>query len=95
MTARVLPLPVYVAARDVVQQLGCSEAKAYQILRLAAGRPKGSRGMLRVPLARWSEFLEEKFACDCSDDGRAASRTGHGPGASRWVMKDLNLQPMD
>ena len=56
MTARVLPITVFVSASDVMQALGCSRSLAYEHLRAAAGRPPGTRGLLRVPVAVWEDY---------------------------------------
>ena len=57
MTARVLPITVFVSAADVMRALGCSKTVAYEHLRRAARRAPGTRGLLRVPVAVWEDYL--------------------------------------
>jgi hypothetical protein len=59
MTARVLPITVFVSVDDVVAALGCSRSTAYEHLRRAARREAGARGLLRVPVAVWEDYLRE------------------------------------
>jgi len=60
---RVVPITIFIGVGDVIRALGCCRAKAYQLLREAAGRNRGERGMLRVPVYVWEQFIQEKLAC--------------------------------
>ena len=89
LIARVLPLALYVSARDVQQQLGVGRATAYEMLRAASGRggadDAASGHALRVRLDVWQQYLEKRFPCpttDCSD----AAATG-APRAPRLELQ--------
>lgn len=71
MSARVLQLTRFVAARDVMEALGCSRTTAYEHLRKArGGRSDEQRGqMLRVPLQLWEAYARKVFAACDQDKG--------------------------
>jgi hypothetical protein len=46
----------YVSAADVQAALGCSRSAAYRHMRAAAGRPVGTRRMLRVTTESWRRY---------------------------------------
>lgn len=61
--ARIVPLPIYVSAGDVMRSLGCARSTAYWHLARAAGR-KGGRGLLRVRADVWTAYAEAWMAGD-------------------------------
>jgi hypothetical protein len=69
VTARVLPIAVYVSAEDVRAALGCSRSLAYWHLARAAGREPGARGLLRVSVATWENYARKTF-----EGGEGATR---------------------
>lgn len=54
-------VPAFVSARDVQAALGCSKSAAYRHLRFAAGRPMGTRKMLRVSTVTWARYAARTF----------------------------------
>jgi hypothetical protein len=71
---REIAITIFVDVRDVQQALCCSLSLAYDHLRRAAGRDKGKRGMLRVPVHRWERYAEETFSGSNVGDERTAPR---------------------
>jgi len=58
---RDITITIYVTVKEVQRAIGCSRSAAYEHLRKAAGRDKGKRGMLRVPVDRWERYASETF----------------------------------
>jgi hypothetical protein len=54
-------LTVFVGAEEVRRVIGCSRARAYELLREAAGRLPGEHGSLRVSKEVWEQFIRRKF----------------------------------
>lgn len=85
--ARVIDLEPYVAADDVVRQLGCARASAYRHLRRAAGRLAGARGLLRVSVRVWSDYLERMArrgsTSAVESGGRGSTPKGSGSRSAR------------
>lgn len=84
MTLAARQLMPYVGARDVVAQLGCSRAAAYRMLAEAAGRLPGARGMLRVPMATWERYLEERARCGGVGQRLIGDRQGADHLGANW-----------
>src|ERR1035438_5621541 len=80
-SSRVLPLTLFVGVDDVMRALDCSRSKAYALLREAAGRRLGGRGMRRVPAFVWETFIREKLQCQAPLD--RGLRDGDAPGTER------------
>src|SRR5215472_1833886 len=81
-TSRDFSLTAFVRVKDVMRALGCSRSLAYELLRRAAKRTPGSRGLLRVPVLVWERFVLEVYRCGSSSavesGGAGTSRTGGG-----------------
>jgi len=60
-TARRSSITEFIDAGDVAHALKVSRSTAYEHLRRAAGRPPGSRGLLRVPVRVWERYVKEVF----------------------------------
>lgn len=74
--ARVLPLPLYVSARDVQRQLGCSQAHAYDLLHAAGARKH--LGLLRLRLDLWQHYLDGDAPCLTDSTSATAPGTPGG-----------------
>ena len=61
-TSRDFTLTAFVRVKDVMRALGCSRSLAYELLRRAAKRAPGSRGLLRVPVWAWERFVLEQYS---------------------------------
>jgi hypothetical protein len=66
-SSRSIPLALFVAVGDAIQDLGCSRSLAYEHLRRAASRTPGKRGFLPVPLSLWERSTKERLPCASSD----------------------------
>src|SRR5215471_17157516 len=76
-TSRDFSLTAFVRVKDVMRALGCSRSLAYELLRRAAKRTPGSRGLLRVPVLVWERFVLEVYRCGSSSvdsDGAGTSK---------------------
>src|SRR6266849_3628210 len=86
-TSRDFSLTAFVRVKDVMRALGCSRSLAYELLRRAAQRTPGTRGLLRVPVLIWERFVLEVYRCGSTsvvepggagtsrmDDGRSVRR---------------------
>src|SRR5229473_3793052 len=84
-TSRDFSLTAFVRVKDVMRALGCSRSLAYELLRRAAGRTSGTRGLLRVPVLVWERFVLEVYRCGSSSAGEfggaGTSKTGSGASA--------------
>ncbi len=58
--ARDVPIRIYVTAKDVMAATGCSRSEAYRRLRAAAGRKRGTRKLLRVPVDVWERYADHE-----------------------------------
>src|SRR5215469_5971275 len=65
-TSRDFTLTAFVRVKDVMRALGCSRSLAYELLRRAAKRTSGTRGLLRVPVLVWERFVLEVYRCGSS-----------------------------
>src|SRR6266849_8373613 len=79
-TSRDFSLTAFVRVKDVMRALGCSRSLAYELLRRAARRTPGTRGLLRVPVLVWERFVLEVYRCGSSSAGEfggvGTSKTG-------------------
>src|SRR5216684_2589735 len=86
-TSRDFSLTAFVRVKDVMRALGCSRSLAYELLRRAAGRTSGTRGLLRVPVLVWERFVLEVYRCGSTSvvepGGAGTSRTDNGRFAQR------------
>lgn len=55
--ARVLELTRFVSVADVVQVLRCPRSTAYEHMNRAWPRAPGSRGLRRIPMIAWEDYL--------------------------------------
>ena len=60
-SARVVPIPIFIDVRDVMESMKCGRAMAYEHMRRAIGRKPGERGQLRVPVYVWQRYIEITF----------------------------------
>jgi len=60
-SGRVVPIPVFIDVRDVMESMKCGRAMAYEHMRRAIGRKPGQRGQLRVPVYVWQRYVEITF----------------------------------
>src|SRR5713101_231296 len=70
-TSRDFSLTAFVRVKDVMRALGCSRSLAYELLRRAARRTPGTRGLLRVPVLIWERFVLEVYRCGSSSVGES------------------------
>src|SRR5882762_2881188 len=56
------PLPRFVDATDVARMMKCSRSSAYEWLREAAGRERGTGRRLCIPLEQWLAWWEKRCA---------------------------------
>jgi hypothetical protein len=69
LSARVVPLPVFISAHDVQTALGCSRRTAYRILAAIAGERPRKGTLLRVSLAAWEEYVKEVLCPETRSTG--------------------------
>ncbi len=89
---REIVITMFVDVRDVRQALGCSLSAAYDHLRRAAGRDKGKRGMLRVPVDQWERYAKETFGSQRRGERRAEPRKNRPKNRKTYPSQEESAQ---